>query len=288
MIYYMEKSSFEKIIGKASEEDKEGSLQYFGKRFKEQKFEAKIEREKTKEEIEMISMANVLTNETRRKYGLDDFNIPPENIHIIKKEYWNKVEKNSNLVGHYTPISQDIDILEDNLKMNFMHNLIHELLHFKSYQALRISNDEFSNIEIFRAGLVVNKLEKKGGSRKIFSNLNEAVTEETTRRFVINRIVKYKPVLFKEEIENKVASIYFYYKEQRLILSSLIYKIKQKNEDKFQNREEIFDIFEGAMITGRLGELKRLIDNTFGAGTFKKLAELDQDLKKEEEFIENL
>jgi len=51
----------------------------------------------------------------------------------------------------------------------------------------------------------------------------------------------------------------------------VISEIYQRNKGEFGSEEEIFKTFAKAVLTGRLMELARLIDNTYGKGSFRKL-----------------
>ncbi len=81
-------SSFERVVGDIPESEKDDVLRARGERFNDQVFEdvRGKEREKTPEEIRIISLVNEETNKIRQKYGLENFDIPPENIHVISEE----------------------------------------------------------------------------------------------------------------------------------------------------------------------------------------------------------
>ena len=78
------------------------------------------------------------------------------------------------------------------------------------------------------------------------------------------------------------------YKSERRILNTLIDKILEKNPDKFQDKEEVFEVFAKGMITGNILPVGRLVERTFGKGTLRKIGELDQDLRAQEEFVNSL
>ena len=92
----MEKfSSSERVVGQISQEEKEEVLQGERKRFEDQSFDEsweRVEKEKTAEELEIIGLVNEATNEIRQKYGLEKFDIPPENIHNAIKPIDSAVE----------------------------------------------------------------------------------------------------------------------------------------------------------------------------------------------------
>jgi hypothetical protein len=68
----------------------------------------------------------------------------------------------------------------------------------------------------------------------------------------------------------------------------LIDKILERNSEKFQDREEIFEIFAKGMMTGNILPVGRLIERTFGNGTLRRIGELDQDIQAQKEFVNSL
>ena len=158
--------------------------------------------------------------------------------------------------------------------------------------------------------------------KKYFVNLNEAVTEEMTKRFakklLVNplfaeemlqtrEVIKNHPQavtdsgkpLFDEdtfyaEIKGKsgsrtlISKESFTYQPERKVLNILINKLFDKNQDNFQDREEVFEVFAEGMMTGNILPVGKLIDGTFGRGTLRKIGELDEDIEAQQEFISQL
>jgi len=189
----MEKiSSFDQVVGNIPESEKDKILRNKGERFDNQVFEELIgkEREKTSEELEIISFANEATNEVRRKYGLEDFDIPSKNIHVVTEEAWPR-EKST---AFYNSMVQGIAMREKMSKLAFMKTVFHEMLHFKSYGAAQITTGENTELDEYRLGLTVHT---RDGKKLYFINLNEAVTEEMTKRFASELL---KKELFADEI----------------------------------------------------------------------------------------
>ncbi len=87
ILVFMEKySAIDKVVGKISEKEKDEIIRTQSEIFNDQIF-AKLrnkEREKTPEELKMITLANQVTNRIRQQYHLGDFDIPAKNIHIVK------------------------------------------------------------------------------------------------------------------------------------------------------------------------------------------------------------
>ena len=80
----------------------------------------------------------------------------------------------------------------------------------------------------------------------------------------------------------------FTYELERKILNILIDKIFEKNSEKFQEREDVFEVFAKSIITGDILPMGRLIDSTFGRGTLRRIGELDQNIQEQENFVNSL
>lgn len=326
-------SSCEHVVGNISEAEKEQILRDKGERFDDQAFEALQgkEREKTPKELQIISLVNEATNEVRQRYGLENFDIPAKNIHVITEETWPRGKG----TAVFNSMLQGVAMREKLSSLAFMKTVFHEMLHFKSYNAAQITTGENSELAEYRLGLIVCT---RDGKKIYFVNLNEAVTEEMTRRFVkklwghplfTDEIKQTRDIavqhpqaitdsgkpLFDEdtfyaEVQSKKSwresvdrlfgrSIFglgitkisienFSYQSERKILNTLIDKILERNPGKFQDREEVFEVFARGMITGNILPVGRLIERTFGNGTLRRIGELDQDIQAQEEFVSSL
>lgn len=328
----MEKfSSFERVVGNISETEKEQILRDKGERFDDQTFEdlKGKEREKTPEELEIISLANQITNEIRQRYGLENFDIPPENIHVITEEAWPR-EKSA---AFFNSMLQGVAMREKLSNTAFAKTVFHEMLHFKSYNAAQITSGENPELDEYRLGLTVRT---RDGKKMYFVNLNEAITEEMTKRFArklldnplfSDEIGQTKDVMkkhpqaitasgeplfdedtFYAEVQGnkswresadrlfgklfgsnvKISTESFTYKQERKVLNKLIDKTLERNPDKFQDREEVFEIFAKGMMTGNILPIGKLIEKTFGSGTLRQIGELDQNMRAQEEFVNSL
>lgn len=323
-------SSFERVVGNIPETEKEKILQEEGERFDDQIFEELKgkERKKTSEELQIISIVNEATNEIRQSYGMENFDIPPKNVHIIAEEAW-PMEKS---VAFYNSMFQGIALREQPAKIVFMEKVFHEMLHFKSYNALQITTEENPELNEYRVGLTVHA---RNGKMMYFVNLNEAVTEEMTKKFAAklfndslfakemkqteNIMMRYphavtssgkllfdKDTFYAEvdgkkswgkaigrlsgtqEKTKKITTECFTYRRERRILSTLIDKIIKRNPDKFHSREEVFEIFTKGMMTGNILPVGKLIEKTFGKGALRRIGELDINIKAQENFINSL
>lgn len=71
------------------------------------------------------------------------------------------------------------------------------------------------------------------------------------------------------------------YDEERERLYKLIDDLYQKNQTAFASKEEVFNLFAKATLTGRLLPIARLIEKTYGKGSFRKLGEETASSKPE-------
>ena len=80
----------------------------------------------------------------------------------------------------------------------------------------------------------------------------------------------------------------FVYQEERGVLENLMGKILARNLGKFSSIEDVFDLFVKNFITGQMLELGRVIEKTFGAGTFRKLGAYNEDVDGLKTFVDAL
>ncbi len=281
-----------------------------------------FEREKKDEEVYLINHANRLTNQLRNNFNKPDLNIPADNIHIIPSDVnWPK-ELGDNTESYYISLGQLIVLREPeikqlkNSKTIFLKNLIHEMIHFKSYGSIkRLENS--SEYNVYRSGLKSFKRENEFIGH--FGILDEGVVEELTIKAIedskdlplikneFEQTKRYKKVLEAEKTEDgqelingDELFINFDQDEESLqivcngkvrerkILNQLIEKIYEKNQSQYKNKNEIFEVFVTAEMTGKIIKLGRLLDKSFGKKTFRKIADIGEDIDELESFINKL
>jgi len=192
------------------------------------------------------------------------------------------------------------------------------MIHFKAYNAVRV-NEEEGKILQYRTGFTIDSPKK----RYFFGLINEAVTEELSRQFILRNLdhplIKSEYDWMVDDLSSQQIQkngsvpedlfdgegIYipktFRFKDQqelvgyetfsnvtgRKALTSLINTIDSKNTGAFGDPSEVFDLFVNAIFTGHMYELGKLIDRSFGRGTFRKIGEI-QDPDELLEFVKNL
>ncbi len=268
------------------------------------------EREQTAAEKQLIDLANRVTDSIRERYGLTPFTVPYQNIHVIPHSEW----ADQRGTAQYSVIDQGIAIREAKTRSVFLKKLIHEMLHLKSHNAV-IADPNGLRVREYRMGLVIAR--KQGGA--YFYQLNEALTEDMTKEAFLSlgsetilaseqqqteqtlathnvpRVFMADPteILHAEPVADrrgKVISLAvekFTYARERKILNTFVEKIYQKRTSS-TDKESIKDLFRQAAIRGDLLPLARTVETAFGSGTFRRIAELDNNLGELEQYIASL
>jgi hypothetical protein len=301
----MEKSSsLDRVVGNVSEEEKQKIFEKRRKMFETTNIEKihDLEKEKTPKEQQILLEVNAATNELRKKYGLPDFNIPEGNMHLIRKEEW----ATQGDVGVSLPEMERVLFRERERGIHLALTAHHEEVHFKTFNAVQRLTD-CDEIEKYRGGLRITPRSRakinslpNGDPLSYFADLNEAVTEELSRQYIMNQVGNplfkedfdetkrlreellkrgiYKPLLnpdiyslYQNTGDDTIYSESFGYPAERLALYQIRNQIFQENRDTFKNTEEVLDVFARAMFTGHMMELSHLMEKTFGKGTMRAM-----------------
>jgi len=277
------------------------------------------------EQIQTAKLINEATNKLLEKYGLPPFDIPEENIHVILKNFW----KEPQFDAYFTQNHQEVNIKDKGSISNYAVKVFHEILHFKSYGAAQVLMGDKKILAEYRLGI---KTASRDGDMIFFRNLNEAITERMTKKYAAELLSD--PLFKKEQEETRkekkkfpskdLGDFYFMeevdvrplrnvirrflkipqktnshymaygYSPKRKTFHNLVSKLFTKNPGKFKDETEGMELFESAMMTGRLHGIGQLIDKTFPRktteekGTFRKIGELGEDSKGLAEFVDAL
>lgn len=250
---------------------------------------------KTPEQKDIIAFLNQKFPEFIEKYGGQPLGISEDKVHILSEEFW----KRTGSRGYYASDPRESAVyIKQEIRVplsGFVKTLIHEFMHFNSFQSVRVYEGQR------RMGFSIFG-EKDKKPFLYFKYVDEAVIEELTKRFC-ERYLREIPSLKKEreefektrkkaieggfvpkkvaediayemvekkEGEMTVAIVRYSYQEEREKLNSVIDTIYGKNKDQVQSREEVFDLFAQAVMSGRLLPIARLIEKTYGKGHFRK------------------
>ncbi|RJQ34692.1 hypothetical protein C4568_02060 [Candidatus Parcubacteria bacterium] len=261
---------------------------------------------KTLEQRELCEQVDRYVGEVVEAYGGRNFTVTPDHVRIVANGDFELAG------GEFKPDKQLAFIGKPQNDLDFTYLVTHELLHFKSYGASQIPVNDQTRLDMqYRVGLYLNSRDE---SEVLFGPLDEAITEMLTKQIVqeklkndlrfagigqlTDQIVRHKrddlrnagvpesDVLFLDA--NGDGRRYTYI-EGRQAVDMLIDKIFEKNLARFKNREEVFDVFARAKFSGNILPLGRLIDTTFGSGTFRKIGQTKEKSGVElKEIVEKL
>ncbi|MDA2922375.1 hypothetical protein MYX07_03865 [Patescibacteria group bacterium AH-259-L07] len=298
--------------------DEELFLQAFKDIFEKQQFFSAVpEKEKSPLLQELIKNINDYMGEFIVQYGTTPVDIKDKHIHFVDRSKATESMKEEidgararGVQATFFPQRQGVIIwegYEEDEKLELATGLVHEMFHFNSFHAYEKSEDladkrpvdaeiciqtEGVEKDILlrgrRSGLKVFAKEKD----IYFKILDEAVIEELTIRFS----EEYFPqidILSKElekenqqtrdlslEVRRKFISRYAY-DHERESLHDLIDDVYEKNKDSFESREDVFNVFAKAVLGDRLLPLARLIEKTYGKGSFRGLGKKTVDSARE-------
>ncbi len=237
-----------------------------------------------------------------KEYGADKAaNVFLNQIHIIDSSnpdiYALDSRWEPGVQGKFDTWSGRVEIVADQSNLaETAHTLVHELIHANAFHSMTVVSNEEDNSNApsgqsmigRRGGLSIHEgaadTEKPEGS--FFKLLDEAVTEELTKRFCerfFGEIPLLKETFQKQKghedpllaliDEAEQPKTHRYYMSERINLGILIDILYQKNQDAFNSYEEVFKLFSAAALTGRLLPIARLIEKTLGKSTFRKIGE---------------
>jgi len=264
------KSAVERVVGRVTESQKDDIRDQAHQRFVSETYPElrKIEIQKSNEILELIDLANEITNKILSDFGKEKFDIPPSSIYIIPEDKLNKSTLRKSEAAHFKPKSQIIIAKEQQSKSKMLAILVHEFIHFKAVNSVQKTtsseNQDDAEIDLYRVGF---KMYSRDGKKVYFSILNEAITEQLSINY-ISDISKYS--LLEDESE----PIYSY-KEAReslaILVTKLVAKLKKNNKYPDITEKKVYDLFFLGAIAGNVLPIAKLLNEAFGKHTFRRL-----------------
>jgi hypothetical protein len=266
-----------------------------------------MEVKKTSVHYALLDAVMRAAKEMVEEYGFEWIPVTYDHFHVIPPQHREGILL-PNTTGTYNRRLFAAFLLRSGINTKFALWAFHELCHLQSYQAFKCSWDGNNFTQTFhRFGIIVDSC--KEHSQSFFLAVNEAVTAELTARFWRNALFVHP--LCAEEIAATKAQIVeemqrgirfivmgtekialsdvcyldikkngglrdiecFGYEKERMVLNRIIDRIYDAHRDLFAEREEVFTLFARAMFGGNLLPLARMIECTFGKGSFSALAD---------------
>lgn len=182
--------------------------------------------------------------------------------------------------------------------------LVHELFHSQAFSNMSPVMSGFPESSLSRQQRIGIRIIRPDKKTTYFKHLDEAVIETLTIRF-LNQFGSAIPALAEESqrrtefIESlpdaardrarrdiariirtppskegdlwKTEIIRYAYPEERDELNRLVAELFEKNAGELDDREQVFRLFVEAVLQGKLLRLARLVEKTFGRGSFRQL-----------------
>ncbi len=230
------------VIGNGSEEEKENLRKRIEKNFliqsdtsnlpEKQKEIINLEIEKTPEQLAVIDFINNETNRLMEDAGIEPFDIPYGNFHILPEEAIKKINYPIH-PGQFSPSGQAIVLLDSENKniLTFSGIALHEALHMKAKRIWKISEHMDNNVKHINTGLYRSGVEAFSASSKKdphvhFSGLDEAIVTKGEMQ-LLRKIIDLPEL-----------------KEEKEKLLKLKVKIEEIAKSENSSPEEIYDIKE--------------------------------------------
>ncbi|TSD02234.1 MAG: hypothetical protein Athens071425_81 [Parcubacteria group bacterium Athens0714_25] len=310
----MEKGPNFKIIGNASEREKEkmtnevsNSLFRHLESMPEDK-RKRLEREeyqKSEKEIAVTGFANRKTNQLMQEVGVMPYDIPLENYHIVPSELYANEFGGGVGISYAMPQAAAFNAkyCRNNI-VGFGLSVLHETLHLKGRLVIRAYEEEDGKTgkKLYRSGVSVLSPEFEK-DHEHFLGLHEGIVSEIEKKsakdlFGLPELEKEKKWIesdkakeLKKKISNEEGiseddimwvdmeggnSWDIYYTEQRKVIDYLCSEMCKQFPEKFHNKDGAFKIFLKTHFTGKLIEIAKIIEETFGEGSFRLLGNMDK------------
>ena len=316
-----------KVVGLASAEKKEEYKKLILDRFGESHYDEipedkrrmleSLEYEKKPYEKLAIKQANEITNSLLEEFGLTPFDVPERNIHIVPEKLYQEVESDGDKIATTSQHHQLIALNAEKL-VHPAHRasvILHEITHLKNYLAIE-GLEEF--YKPYRSGFKISptyKKEEQVGFFTAFSGLDEAVVSEIEKRY-FSQLISQNEFLKKEyewgeseeaqELKEKIAKEksrkpdevmvvskdrgykFFPYYEQRKVLNYIVDQLYADNKDKYSTRDDVMKSFFKAHFDGRLLGVAKLIEKSFGKGSFRMLSMMNSESNSSRQVMDYL
>ncbi|WP_295794659.1 hypothetical protein [Mucilaginibacter sp.] len=229
-----------------------------------------FEIEKTEKDVALIEFTQMALNRILEQYKrTKQINIPLVNIHVLPPEGTERYTNGRLLYGAHSSLQQSVLIDRDVSDIQFSLALFHELLHIKSYTAFQIISENKDNqsgqqLKPYRNGF---RIVSRDGKRVYLQSIEEAVISYLTASFYES--IKDELLFRDEKLNNRGIIISRSYEVS--MMNDAIDIIYENNKGTFLNRQEVLKLFIDAQINGNLLKLGKLIEQTFGSGTLKKI-----------------
>ena len=309
-----------RIVGGASEEHKEETKSELERALydhyaflppEERERLEKLEYPKSVKELALIRFANAETNRLRIGAGLEPYDIPSENYHIVPPSLYQELSRREDTSATTFYGQQGFLFNAQEYRTNpvaFGAAAFHETLHLKGHSASELEESEGGPKRThYRRGISVDSSQKandRGQFHIHFDGLEEAITAEAEKRSYPKLLelpeladekkwftskkgqarrrtlaeeygIPEDDVVWVSKRDNTPQTIA--YPIPRQVLRYVCEEVQKQFPDQYQDMDVVHKEFLDAHFTGRLLPLARLVDGTFGEGSFRLLGNMTRE-----------
>jgi len=223
---------------------------------------------KTSKDLEIIECVQNYAKELMIKMGRKKIiDIPISNIHIFKEGGVSEFTDGVLLNGCRAAIYQSILIERVKSDASFASVLFHELMHCMAYNTLfAYANDSVLGLKEYRSGFSCysSRLDKN-----CFVNFEEAIINILAEKFIKDCL--YKNKLFKkEDLELNFSKL----NTREVEKKTMLLLIEDLSKRSGLEADFILNLFIEAHINGNIFPVAKLINNCYGEGYFRILADM--------------
>lgn len=267
----------------------------------------KFEYPKSEKELACIDFANRETGELMKEAGVEPYDIPVENYHIVPLELYKKAGGGGSGTAFTT--MQGMIFNADHLRgspVAFGDVAVHETLHIKGHLSVEVTDIEGKiDTRHYRRGVAIASSQRYDDSGKYhehFRGLDEAIVATQEKKSLaklleLPELLEEKEWLLSDkanELKKKIAreegvleeDIIWVggkgkddlkvvgYRQQREALDYACSEIQKQFSEQYQSKDGVFKEFLKSHFTGQLLPIARLVEKTFGEGSFRLLGNM--------------
>lgn len=223
--------------------------------------------DKSERDKEILSIATDAVRAYAAEYGRERFiELPLEHIHLLKPGGTAEMTEGRLEIGSHATVPGSI-VIDRRSDLETAITAFHELWHtLASHNAIQVTKD--GRLTWYRSGFGMSS---RNGENEYFHHLDEALTGLATARFVNERLRAEEG--FKDEIrerEDRGEAIDTTRKPEIAEFMRVVDDLAERNQESL-DREKVLDLFFRAQVTGNVLPVARLVEATYGKGSFRKL-----------------
>lgn len=218
--------------------------------------------EKTEREKNIIKFAAHAVAEYMKLYGRDTMpQLKMSHIHVLGEGSTGKMGKKIK-GGGMNPLYRYVIADRSNSEKRFAVRIFHELFHRQAFSSAQVMSDK--TVEYRRSGIDAKNFSE---NKATFALAEEAIVHHFTVKFYEEH-VQNNPVFSDDDDMEGMTSLSR--KPEYDKFMSMIRNLVSRQDE--LTEEEVLDLFFRAYINGHLLPVARLMNKTFGKGTFKRFS----------------